>query len=877
MPHRSWSEAARRLLLLAAGLILMCPFATRNLVGGGDMLHYVRQLDDFRAQVSAGVFPVMVGQSEHAFNGDIHPLRTAPYFQHFGELLNLLTGSELPASLLLNITLIIHLIAGGFSAYACLGVLVPERRWTALLLALLYIASPGVLAMIYGGDLVISWMTLPWLPPFYLGVIGAARDPRNARAWLAAAIALAALWLAHAPIAFWAMVTGIPFGIAALVRCREGKAADLLIPAGAATVFVLLSGYVFASVLYLNIPTDPNMRLAVARGSVFDALQRGWAGFLRPVSPSGAALLSDIQLSPGLWAAGLLGLAGLWRRERRLAVPFAVVLLGALALLAPIPALAGRVWPNMPAFVLGITDEWPMLRIYVLLSAIVPFLAALGLAALGPVARRIALVLLAAGVAWSGWDARKFIQRGWAITSPPLISTLRQLPENALLSRYSYEYYGHLPRYFSTGASGPWLQNRLLDADTLEPDPASLAKIASRAPANAERHELVDTVYGGIFLPPLAISPGQLYLVDVDFKGTMPTGTLEILGDRVYREFGLPASGEERAFGAGPGRPSGFALQITGDRVDTPETKFIRSPGAGAMPAHMALRLIPLRGEDLPVEVRSLIPYRLAVRSPRPAWVETPKIFLPGYAATVDGAGAGIASSPDGLVMVRVPAGRSEVVLSYPGPPGLRAVFWVTAAAWAALAAGWIWAKGFARKRPEPSAGSVLPAFGRAGLVALAAVAIVTGVAEGWSAVRSTPNLTPGRIVLSFTFPYGKEGTTEPLLTIGTGDDQELFFANYADGKNVRIGCVTAKGAPFLSGRIPVNYLARQRLEIDPSRPDSGEPTMADVRLNQRLVLKVAAIPEAPDLSIAAGRNLLPQSGIPSAFNGRIIYVTRPR
>ena len=882
-----WGESARWASLAVAGIILMHPLTVRALVGAGDALHYARQLADFIVQVRHGVFPVLVGQSVYAFYGDIHPLRTAPYFQHVGGLVDLLTAGTLPAYAVQNLVLVLHLFAAGFTCYWSLLSFAPRRAWFAWLLAVLYVTSPGVLALLYSGDMVASWMTLPWLPLLFLGLIRAVQEPDNAR-WLAlAAMMLAIVWLAHAPIAFWATLMVVPFGVAAVWRRWKGKGpASLWAPAGAGVLFMLLASYVFVSAFLLKIPADPNRRLAVEHGEIFNVLKHGWTGFFRPVSPGAVDLIADLQLSPGLWVAGLLGLAGLLRRERRLAVIMGGILLVFIALLAPIPAVAGKAWPAMPDFVLAITDNWPVLRFYVLLSALVPFLAFLGLAAFQPAGRRVILVMLAAGCVWSGWEARKFVQRGWAITSPPAISARRFLPENMLLSRYSYEYYGHLPRYYSAGASGPYLENRLLDADMLEPDDRLLATLAGRLAGDASRHTFVNTDYGGFFQPRLTLQPGRTYLAYIDFKGARPVGALQLFGLRVLREYMLPASGEERAFGAEPGRPAGFALWITGNQPDSVEVKFIRTPSEKPAKLELKFQLVPLRGVDLPVEVRSVLPYHLAVRSPRGGWVETPKIFLPGYAATVNGAPAEVWPSPDGLVMVAVPGGNSDVVVTYPGAPWLRLGFWVSAATWLAVLLWCAWpVRGIC---PRPVAGTLLEWIARFGLAAVVIGAGTLGAVSGLAALRAPPPLTHGPLLLELEFPVGRVGTSEPILTAGTGRTAELVFVNYADGKHVRLGYATADGARFVSGPIPVNYLARQRLEISLGAfyPESARNQWVQLddnawarlrhstqlRLNHRLAIDVQdSAGGQGDGGVKLERSLLPLPDIAPEFTGHIL------
>jgi len=879
-----WSEALRGAGLTAAGLALALPLLVPALVGGGDALHYALRLADFIAQVRQGVFPVLIGQTDFAFYGDMHPLRTAPYFPYAGGLLNFLTAGALPAYAVQNLVLALHLLAAGFAAYGAALALTPRQPWQAWLLALLYLTCPGILALLYGGDMVISWMALPWLPLLFLGAIQAVRQPHRPGwlAWMAAT--LAALWLAHAGIAFWATLAAAPFAFAAIVRRWNGPR-SLWAPAGAGVWFLLLAAYEFASVLLLRIPADPNRHLAIAHGAVLDSLRHGWTGFLHPVSPSGADLLADVQLSAGLWVAAVLGWAGLWRRERLLAGIMGVVLLAGLALLAPIPAVAGRLWPALPDFVTATTDEWPMLRFYVILAALVAGGAGLGLAAWGRWGRRVSLALLAAGCLWSGWEARRFIQRGWAITSPPGISALRLRPENAVPSRYTYEYFGHLPRYFNPGTTGPYFENHLLDADSLEPLPADLTRLANDG---TTRHEFTPTNYGGFFHPRLELAPGQLYLVDLDFQGRRPIGALQLAGRAILREYWLPAAGEERAFGADPGRPHDFALWISGHQADSVEAKFIRTSPDKSEPLAMDLRLVRLRPSSLPAEVRRLVPYRLTVRAPRASWLETPKVFLPGYRAAVNGRPAEISPSPDGLVMVPVPAGVSDVVVNYPGPPGLRLAFWLCAAAWlAALLAVLDVARG-TRSWWRRQERFLLETSARIGLGTAVVAAAAFGAARGVAAWRAPPAPAHGPLWLALSLPIGAQGRSEPVLTVGTGAAAEVVFVNYLDGKNVRIGCAAAGGARLLSDPIPVNYLADQQLEISlgalfaaDARPPAGSADerawsarrrRVTIRLNHRLAIDAPDPLGAPeDATITWGCNLVPLPDVADRFTGRLL------
>src|ERR1035438_5483123 len=86
--------------------------------------------------------------------------------------------------------------------------------------------------------------------------------------------------------------------------------------------------------------------------------------------------------------------------------------------------------------------------------------------------------------------------------------------------------------------------------------------------------------------------------------------------------------------------------------------------------------------ENLPLHIFEHIPLRIRTRAIQEGWLETPRIFIAGYRATVDGKVAGVGRSKDGLVMVRVPSGNSIVELDYPGSLLLRASFWTSFVGW---------------------------------------------------------------------------------------------------------------------------------------------------------------------------------------------------
>ena len=268
--------------LTVAGLVLTLPYARPERVGAGDAQDYAEHLADFLEQTHHGVFPVLVGQSHYAFNGSFNPLRTAPYFEYVGGVLHLLTMGTMGPYALQNLMIVLSFIAAAFSAYLCLQRLWPAQGWLCCLLAVLALSSPGVLALAYGGDMVPSWLTLPYLPicAYLLGRSGGRRhhrappgDPGHGHGGHLAGPR------AHRHVAFPDCDARARLSPGRFPSGNQGSRTQLAL-ATADLVFAALAGYVFVSVAELRLPTLPLLTKVYYDGSVFETLREGWRGFL---------------------------------------------------------------------------------------------------------------------------------------------------------------------------------------------------------------------------------------------------------------------------------------------------------------------------------------------------------------------------------------------------------------------------------------------------------------------------------------------------------------------------------------------------------------------------------------------------------------------
>ena len=232
----------------------------------------------------------------------------------------------------------------------------------------------------------------------------------------------------------------------------------------------------------------------------------------------------------------------------------------------------------------------------------------------------------------------------------------------------------------------PQLENRLLSPA----DQSVLVEntdIIRRSPGTAAR--LVRTLTlakvqpgaGADYLneSPVILEPGKHYLAHFDFQSPeKASGVLILKGPTFFRQYALPEYGSARSFGVGGKHSSLLALE-TSERVPEPlSLQFVpKDPQAseGLMPQVQVYEYDPAA---LAIRMESWIPYRARVTSTQPALLETPRLYQTGYRAWVNGAPAAVRMSQQGLAMVSVPSGNSEVTLSLSPPFLLQATFWLS-------------------------------------------------------------------------------------------------------------------------------------------------------------------------------------------------------
>ena len=700
--HRHRSRQDRPVLaplqwtILTAGVLsLHGPMISNGSFGAGDSYWYRIMVADFVTQWRDGVFPVFVGQSEFAFNGAVSPLRLAPGLQHLAGMLDLATFHRMSFHGLVNLTLVASYFGGAATCFFCLLKIEPGTPWLALGLSLLFSWCPGVVGLAYLGDLFMSVTTLPFLPVLFYGCWRSLRHG-DRRSVLIIAISLAAMWYCHPPIALWG--TLLAAAIQLLRLGREFRNAALWRDwALAAVCFGTLTLYAFVSVGTLGLASSP-----VYRPVPMENMQLSFSSSLHPLGTS-MIDLGNYQLGWSLWGALACGLVGLAMFPGRR--PAAGLLAGILILLGfivPAPWLFNALWHALPQTIVDVTHSWPMQRFYALLAALA---ACFAYATLAPGSMRrpwlgwVFFPMLVFASVWSVRQVIRFPRHGEASSTAPFVADQQLLPQNRILTRYSFNPFPRIPSYYSHGFIDPEMELRLLSADEHEVIDSNRAGLF-RPETIVRRMEGRFAVSRGNpaspileMQPALRLEPGRRYALTFGFEHPEFAGALRLIGTRMSRMYWLPdsgygmkLSGPSRTFGTGPDQTQTITVWTDGDQAEFIRLQFIFSgPPPVETPGFARYTLDEYDRKQLPIVVESWDPFRARVRSSGDTWLETPRLFMPGYVAKIDGQAVKASASREGLLRMPIRSGEHRIELSYAGPLLLRAAYYTSLAAFAAV------------------------------------------------------------------------------------------------------------------------------------------------------------------------------------------------
>ena len=708
-------EMVRWIAVGLAATFVLLPLYFAGTIGAGDAHWYVLMLSDFLTQLRAGVFPVWVGQSTYAFNGAVSPLRYAPGYQYYGGLMDFLTAMSLRPGVVKNLCLAFTTLCGGFSAYACLRQITRGRPWIACLLSVLWIWGPGVLAPLTSGDQYMTFIAFPFVPLVLLGCWRVWEfDDRWGRFWIA--VGLAGLWFCHSPIALWLTLISAGLYVGAALTRRSWRR-ELRSVALMAALFLVLGTLPFLSVLTLdNQLHAPSVGLSAAE-QVHFYFPRNF----KPVDPQFGGI-ADYQIGYSLLAALVAALLIMFVSRPRGAWAFALATIAIIPFTVPVPWLTDAIWGHVPGWFVTINNVWPMQRLFLVWSSLIVFTAAIILGsprASGKAWRHGALVgFLACGLVWSALEARKLSRRISRSCTGPEASRLYEGPDNTQLGRYAYSSFEYTPAYASHGYMYGWFENRLLDRPSLQPlitnadaaAPGDAAPAASLTSPQLLQHGVMtaENIPGSDYYalkPLLVLEPGKRYALRLEFSQPDIVGTLQFANNGIFREYLLPDSGSgmdrrgpTRAFGTTPTSGRVIPLMVTPQGAGSPNALLVTVRPKRESFTAGNFWLYSYERDRLPIRVESWIPYRVHFIAPKAAYLESPRVWLKGWRATVNGRPATTERSPENLVMVPVSAGENTVTLEYSPPKAVSVSFWVCISGWLILcmaAFGW-----FFRGRP---------------------------------------------------------------------------------------------------------------------------------------------------------------------------------
>ncbi len=900
------------MLLVAAGLLIAAPFLTFRGVGTGEAYNYSLAVADGVTQFRAGIFPVLVGQTPYAFNGRVHPLRSAPYLVYLAGAIDVLTGRSLGFPALQNLSLAFSLVGSLFGAYGALrwGTRCPP--WPAIFLACVYGSSAALLAAAYAFDLFMTVHAAPFVPLALAAAARPATDPRI-RHDFALAAALAACWWAHPPVALWLTMSAGAVRVATWAGRPSGRGAAGL--AVAALFGLMLAGFPFVStyeITHFRTFFDSGSRAGTSFVTlVLAEVRHAFVGSVSPVSRS-AGSLGDFQMGYVAWA--LLGaIVVILRRPgplagRRLAATALAAMAGLLiALCIPVPYFTGWAWNRLPGVFYVLTNDWPMQRLYLIAVSAVILASGLVVAPLAATTWRRrpitlgALLLVALG--WMAWETAPFIARGLRDRWSKEVTAHNYLPANINLTVTSYTFIGVSPTFIH-GVMEPWAEFRLLSRQGSLPAGGNYeAGLATGRVAQQGSFDLQGRPGTGpaLYLPTLKLEPHRRYLLNLRWRTGPFAGVINLKGPSLERLYILPEAGAAQGFGIGPGHRSALALSTSQETPEAVQLRMLNPTGKpqDLPPAHLAdFQLLAIDDGKLPVRVDSWLPLRADVTAPSAeCYVETPRRFIPGYRGVVNGRRVIPVASPSGDLMLPVPEGLSHIEVRFVGTPLLRWAFWVSFGSWAGIA-GAVGLAGLSslrggRRRSVAARPAVRRRRWVRGWRWFGAGALVMAglwIAGAGLMPRDRAPGTAGPIKLRLLLPKGLTNRQQPLLVSGHRGAGNIVFLKYLDDVHLQVG-VDIWGFVRLSAPIAVDYNQEQELVVsggmlypaaDPLLRRLSPFENARLRRELRVELNGHAVllegrptyDSAPE-DISIGVSHIGGSTIQPRFQGQILQVTR--
>ena len=675
-------EKLRLLTLFFLVFLLYWPFLRDVNLGMGDAHWYHSMMASALDQFKQGIFPIYVTQGFFNYFGNT--IVRAPYYLFLGQLLNFITAGYFSSLCIQHFTVFFTASAAAYSMYCILKKIHPGRPTFALFFAFFYISTPAILGVIYAEDMYYSFMTLPFLPILFYGLIRA-YDQNDFLSVILVASALSLLWMAHPPIALWATATCALFYCMRFIWLNTGYT-HLLMVVG---LFIVFSCWQFTAIYGLSLGSEYVGNFSKTYvDMVLSTLNLQMPGVFLPLEIHYTRhKLHFLQLGYTLWLAlsTSLLIVIFIRSSRKYRLICSLICTATLLLfLYPLPWLGQFLWSLTPQTARNITNIWPNQRLYFPITCLVSIIGYIAVAKLYQLAnlqqKKIIYFILLICTVWNIEQGYYFIKK----FSLHWFQTNWTEKDNLFFHRAGPI---DVNTHFFEGSYDPILKNKLLDANAkpiLADD--NEAFITNLCMKNSK------PVYNKLFLYPETFysentTTGiqtEKYLLCVKYKNKPQQHlTIEITGknfpSRYLEPSSLLNSEQISIIPFGWKHPTPYALKVSLNTLH----KTIKPIQYG---------LIPYDSTMLPIHIKSLLPYHATINNTNGGkYLEVFKYYYPGYNAMVNGRPSKVLESPTHLIMIPVIEGPNDITLSYEGTNAMRLSFYISATGWILLLAYLIW------------------------------------------------------------------------------------------------------------------------------------------------------------------------------------------
>jgi hypothetical protein len=428
-------------------------------------------------------------------------------------------------------------------------------------------------------------------------------------------------------------------------------------------------------------------------------LPRGWGGYLLPITAQ-----SGLRDQPGftlcLLIAGMI--ATVFATPSTYAQIAAAAALMLLVSFGCCGDLSKFFWGNVPediTEVLGTNYDFRVVPVMAVVAVTGGYFWFTSVRGAHPAIGRVIFVLVLCSLPWAIWETGTIIYDTRNFKIDDQQTAVRNRSENVALEHYAWDLLP-LPRFLSNGVMDPALETRFWsDADhskaAIDPDQIERALEAPGQRPIGLSATPIPTGKSWLSMEPrIELDPGQRVLVRFDFLGKyLDDAYLIIQGQTIYREYRLPSSGLDYAFGFNPGNTHTLSLWNSGATHESLQLLVTRyGSHAYDLPGpdpYWNMYQTPFDPKRAPIELYSLIPLRLRVDAPHSGYVETFRTSIPGYKVYVDGKPVVVHSSSNALVSVRLEPGVHDLWVRFAGTVRLHTAIRWSLTGWliAALAA----------------------------------------------------------------------------------------------------------------------------------------------------------------------------------------------